>query len=227
MASAHRDIGWNSMSGKSTKILFLAANPGDQGRLSLDREHREITAMIRASEHRDALEFICRWAVRPSDALLGLLEVRPAIVHISGHGTSDDQLLLVDAHGAARPVSTRAITHLFAALRGDIRLLVFNTCSSQALAHAVLDYVDCAIAMRGRMADDAAILFMACFYLALSSGRSLQSAFDAARAVLMMEGMADHDRPRLLTPEGVDPGQIVLVPASGRTILAGTAGEGG
>ena len=46
------------------KVLFFAANPTGTDPLALDEEAREIEAKIRASEHRNALELIIKWAVR-------------------------------------------------------------------------------------------------------------------------------------------------------------------
>ena len=51
------------------KVLFLAANPINTQQLRLDVEIREITDKIRASDGRDSLEIISRWAVRPDDLL--------------------------------------------------------------------------------------------------------------------------------------------------------------
>ena len=71
------------------RLLFLAASP-DVSPLSPDKEHREITAKIRAAEYRDSLEVISRWAVRPDDIQQALLEIRPHVLHFSGHGTKSD-----------------------------------------------------------------------------------------------------------------------------------------
>ena len=90
------------------KILFLAANPASTSQLRLDEEIRAITEKIRASEHRDSLELISAWAVRPDDLLQLLNMHKPHIVHFSGHGSQAGELLLADSGGEARPVSTRA-----------------------------------------------------------------------------------------------------------------------
>ena len=71
------------------KILYLASNPLEQSRLTLDEEIRVITAQIRSAEHRDALELVSGWAVRPDDLQQLLLQHKPQIVHFSGHGTGD------------------------------------------------------------------------------------------------------------------------------------------
>ena len=67
-------------------MLFLAANPAGTPPLKLDEEIRQITAKIRAAEYRDSLELVSRWAVRPDDLQQALLEVKPHVVHFSGHG---------------------------------------------------------------------------------------------------------------------------------------------
>ena len=51
------------------KVLFLSSNPESTSTLKLDEEIRSIAEKIRASDHRDALELISLWAVRPDDLL--------------------------------------------------------------------------------------------------------------------------------------------------------------
>ena len=86
------------------KILFLAANPKDSTQLRLDQEIREIHARVQAAEFRDSFELVSRWAVRPLDLLQALNEVRPHVVHFSGHGSRHAELILEDDHGTAKPV---------------------------------------------------------------------------------------------------------------------------
>lgn len=43
-------------------VLFLAANPGDTPKLSLDEEARSIHEKIRLSEYRNSIQFESRWA---------------------------------------------------------------------------------------------------------------------------------------------------------------------
>lgn len=48
-------------------MVFLAADPVDQDPLRLDEEVRTISHMVRASDYRDSVELVSRWAVRPLD----------------------------------------------------------------------------------------------------------------------------------------------------------------
>src|SRR5262249_29789312 len=86
------------------KVLFLAANPHATQPLQLDEEIRQITAKVRAAEYRDSLELASRWAVRPDDLLQALLEVKPDIVHFSGHGSSAAELIRLDDRRDLKPV---------------------------------------------------------------------------------------------------------------------------
>src|SRR5215813_6436682 len=89
-----------SRTGSATKkhvILFLAANPHDTGRLALDREARSIHMELKRTGYRDRFDFETRWAAEPLDLLREMRELKPTVVHFSGHGARS-----APAHEAAR-----------------------------------------------------------------------------------------------------------------------------
>ena len=90
---------------KKHVILFLAANPRDTGRLGLDREARAIHVELRRSGYRDRFDFATRWAAEPLDLLRELRELKPTIVHVSGHGARPGATTAV---AEARDVAIRA-----------------------------------------------------------------------------------------------------------------------
>jgi hypothetical protein len=193
------------------KILFLAANSADTARLRLDEEHRQITAKIRASEHRDALELISRWAVQPTDVIQAILEHKPHIVHFSGHGSEAEELILLDQAGHQNPVSKGALSEVFRTLKGDIRVVVLNACRTRPQAQAIATTIDCTIGMNRDIGDEAAILFAAHVYLAIGCGRSLRDAFELGKAALLLEGIPEEKNPQLFVRDGVDAARIRLV----------------
>jgi len=71
---------------KKHVILFLAANPNGTDRLALDHEARSIHEELRRSSFRDRFEFVTRWWAEPLDLLREVRELRPTVVHFSGHG---------------------------------------------------------------------------------------------------------------------------------------------
>lgn len=205
------------------RSLFLAANPLSTERISLDKEIREITSKIRWADYGELIDVISIWAVRPEDLLQSLNTYRPQIVHFSGHGSEDGQIILVDNGGNPKPVSASALKSLFTTLKDNIRLVILNACYSKVQAEAIIQVIDCAIGMTNEIEDSAATTFVSTFYSAIGFRRSVQDAFDQAKVALMLDGQAQEHVPVLLTRQGVDPSQMVLVgPAPVKTIIIGT-----
>ena len=193
------------------KALFLAANPIETTRLSLDEETRKTRIQIERSQYPDHLELIYEFALRPDDLLYALNKHRPQLVHFSGHGSREGELILVSENGDAQPVSPEGIKDLFVALKDNIRVVVFNACNTRTLAASVSDVIDCTIGMNGPIGDKAAIIFAASFYRAIGFGRSVQEAFMQGRVALRIEGCTEYDTPELLTKPGVDPARLFLI----------------
>jgi hypothetical protein len=197
-------------------VLFFAADPlstPPRGipRLQLDEDFRRIQQNVRAAEHRHGLRFDLRPAARPDDLIQALNEVRPAVVHFSGHGGSEG-LVLVGADGGPHQVGTEALRKLFDVFRGDIRVVVLNACLSLAQARAIAEAVGCAIGTRDRISDEASITFGASFYRALAFGHSVQTAFEQARVALALEHPGEEEVPEIIAGPGVDPSLIFIVP---------------
>jgi hypothetical protein len=205
-------------------VLFLAANPIDQQALRLNEEVRAISEMIRKSEHRDAVQLESRWAVRPLDVLQAINECQPRVVHFSGHGTDEDEIVFQDSAGHAKFVSKEAIVQTMAAGSDDIQLVFFNTCYSRGQAEAVVAHVASAIGMSTSIGDTAARVFAAQFYSAIGFGQSVGRAFRQARAALMLESIREEDTPELFVAEGLNADELVLVrPAPSREASSGGA----
>lgn len=192
-------------------VLFLASNPVDQPQLRLDAEARSITEMIRKSEHRDAVAFETCWAVQPLDVLQAINEHSPHIVHFSGHGSDQDEIVFQDKDGNTKLVSKDAIVQTMLACSGDIQLVFFNTCFSHRQAEAVVKHIAVAIGMTVEIGDDAARVFAAQFYSAIGFGKSVKQAFQQAKAALMLEGILEENTPVLITADGVDADTLILV----------------
>ncbi|REJ34367.1 MAG: hypothetical protein DIU82_09120 [Bacillota bacterium] len=192
-------------------ILFLAANPLDQGQLRLDEEVRAISEMIRKGKYRDVIRLESRWALRPLDLLQAINECRPTVIHFSGHGSESGHIVFQDDAGRSKLVSTEAVVQTLAAASDTIQLVFFNTCYSREQAEAVVKYIPAAIGMNVSIRDDAARVFAAQFYSSLSFGLSLSQAFEQAKAALMLEGIPEEDVPALFVAAGLNVDDLVLV----------------
>jgi len=193
------------------RILFFAANPSDQSRLQLDEEVREIQEMIRKAKFRDSLHFHSCWAVRPGDILQAINEYEPSIIHFSGHGSNNDEIIFLDKKGNTKPVSKEALVQTVMASSENIRLIFFNTCYSESQAKAVTKHVEAAIGMNTSIGDHAARVFSSQFYSSIGVGHSVGKAFEQGRAALMLEDIKQEDIPELFTNSELDPSEIIII----------------
>lgn len=190
--------------------MFLAANPKDTSQLRLDEEMRGIDQALRQSEFRDDFDIEQNWAVRIVDLQGYLLRHKPNIVHFSGHGSASSEIILEDSSGNSQPISSRALSQLFALLKDNIRCVVLNACYSEQQAKAIAEHIDCVIGMSKAIGDSAAISFAIAFYQALGYGRDIKTAFDLGCLQINLENLNEQDTPNLLAINS-NPNELVLV----------------
>ncbi|WP_341527372.1 CHAT domain-containing protein [Nostoc sp. UHCC 0302] len=183
---------------KIIKILFLAANPSDTTHLRLDQESRSIDQALRQAEFGDKFEVIQHWAVRVSDLQGLLLRHKPDIVHFTGHGSEDSEIILEDNFGNYHPVSVRAFSQLFSILKDNIRCVVLNACYSEPQAKAIAQHIDGVVGMSTEITDESALSFATAFYQSLGYGRDLKTAFDLGCLQIDMENLDEQYTPQLL-----------------------------
>ena len=191
-------------------ILFLAANPTDATRLALDVEYREIQSRLRAVPDRERFRLAHAPAIQPSELTNEILQVRPNIVHFSGHGSPHGEMVLVDAHNMAAPVNQEAVAELLRVFSGRVRCVVLNACFSRPQAELIAQHVECVVGIPTQISDAAAIAFSDTFYNALGHGENLKIAFDLARNNIRILGIPQNILPELICRSGVDPTTIVF-----------------
>lgn len=203
------------------KILYLAANPIDTGHLLLQEDARDLEERIRQGPHRDAFEVIHCLAVRPRDLLRGLQEVQPHIMHFSGHGSYDKEIVLQDDGGASRPIAPQDLADLVSLFKTNLKVALLSSCYGRKQAEALHQVLDFTIGMDKPISDAGAVSFSAAFYQALASGGSIKQAFGAARLLTRMEGRPVFEVSDLLVREGADVDQpfVNMVPPSQEVLL--------
>ncbi|MEV4350730.1 CHAT domain-containing protein [Actinoplanes sp. NPDC049596] len=208
-ATRHGDITVNASqptaAGERVRVLMLAANPARSSRLAIDEEARLIGERLRLGDERDAYELVTCWAVRPMDLLQYLNQHRPQIVHFSGHGDRDGQIVLAAGGGREQRVSADALGELFRVANHRIRVVLLNACWSAGAVRAIGQHVDYVIGMTAPISDEAATVFAAAFYLALGFRCPVPQAFDQAVAALAVHGLAGRHIPELLARPGASP----------------------
>lgn len=192
-------------------VLFLAANPKCTKPLRLDMEAREIQERIRKSIYRDTIAFESRWAVRAGDIIEAINEVKPDIIHFSGHGDEYGNLVFENEYGDSKLIKKEAMASTISTVSDKVRFMFFNACFSAEQAELIVEFIDAAIGMTDSIEDSAAITFAAQFYSSIGYGKSIKTAFDQARAGLMLEGINEEDIPELYVKPGLSANDIYLV----------------
>lgn len=192
-------------------VLFLASNPKNVPKLRLDEEAREIEDMIRKSKNRDSVRFITRWAVRPLDILQAINEHDPTIIHFSGHGSEENDLILENPDGSYKMVSKEAIVNSMTTASDSIKLVFFNNCYSSGQAEDVVEYVDFSIGMNDSIGDKAAIIFASQFYSGIGFGKTINQSFKQAISALLLESINEEKIPQLYSKVEGSEDEIILV----------------
>ena len=181
--------------GQQKVILILAANPKSTPTLRLDEEVREIDAGLRRANQRDRFHLEQRWAVRSRDVQNALLDLKPQVVHFSGHGENEIGLILENEVGKAVAVSTEALAGLFELFADRVECVVLNACYSEVQAAAIANHIPYVIGMNKAIGDRAAIEFAVIFYAALGAGESVEFAYKLGCNAIRMAGIEEYLTP--------------------------------
>jgi CHAT domain-containing protein len=182
------------------KILFLASNPTDTGRLRLDKEIREIREGLKRSNERNQFELIQIFGVRVDDLRRSLLDHSPRIVHFAGHDGVDG-IVLEDDRGLAFQVPNDALADLFDLCAQQIECVVLSACHSDPQAEAIARHIPYVIGMKAAVSDTAAIEFAVGFYDALGAGKSIEEAFRFGCNAIALKGIPEAVTPVLKKKE--------------------------
>jgi hypothetical protein len=200
-------------------ILFLAANPVGSSQSRLEQEARDISDGLLRARHRDRFKFEQRWAVRPRDIQLALLECNPQIVHFAGHRQQDkileqkgtitqefgtateieqeEGLLFEDDIGHIHLIPANALADLFKLFSDQVNCVLLNGCYTEDQAKVIAQHIPYVIGMKRSITDKAALDFALGFYDALGSGRSIEFAYHLGCSAIQMAGLSEHLTPIL------------------------------
>tara|TARA_B100001964_G_C14123697_1_gene549514 strand:- start:311 stop:928 length:618 start_codon:yes stop_codon:yes gene_type:complete len=180
-------------------ILFMAADPTDASRLRLGEEFREIREKLNAAQLRDRFKLeLPQLSARPADISQALLDLKPRIVHFSGHGSSDGALCVEDQTGKTSFVKPEAVAALFRQFASHIDCVVLNACFSRIQAEAIAKHIKYVIGMNQAISDKAAIAYAVGFYQAIGAGRSTENAHDLGCIQVGLSGISEHKIPVLI-----------------------------
>lgn len=188
-------------------ILYLAANPYDTATLpELSKELKEVKREIRQSKFGREFDFQPVYAASPKDLRTEVMELRPQIVHFSGHGDGVNGIILeTDACTRdSNPVTGEMLEDFFGHF-DFVECVVLNACYSTVQAELLQRCVNYVIGIDERIDDESGREFSASFYNALGNGYSIESAFGMSRSYLNMKRLPVECQPRLFKREAPQP----------------------
>lgn len=176
------------------KILFLAANPGDDKLLRVEKELQAINEVCK--EHATIKHCL---NATPDNVRQLLAEYKPDFVHLSAHSSEDGIAFYKTQSNISHHVSAEELARIFQSFN-SFRCVIFNTCCSEALAKAVSPFAEYVIGMRGNIQDKAAIEFTKGFYQALINEQGIQRAFELGVSAVATNVSQEESRFPFLQP---------------------------
>jgi pSer/pThr/pTyr-binding forkhead associated (FHA) protein len=227
---------------RSIRVLFLAANPVSSALLKLNEEYEQIKEGIASAKFGEYFELDAVLSTDVNRLVRALLEHRPHIVHFSGHGSSTEEILLQatpeienqlrdfnpsrSSENGVHLLGKDPLIQLLDAIKDHVRIVVLNACYSASQAEGIAKVIDWVVGMKSAVGDDGARVFSVAFYQSLAFGRTVQSAFDMAKAKLAALGLSDQDLPRLYKRPEVDASKPFLTDESDGGAWVGTENRG-
>ena len=193
-------------------VLYLASNPLNTEPLRLDEEFREISAALVGTE----LTLFPKFAVRLQDLQPALLEVDPTLVHFTGHGDEQGDLLLENAIGYPEAVPADCLGDALALCSAKARCVILNACNTAIQAKTLASVVEAVIGVEGTISVGAARIFVIHFYRGIASRLDISRAFHIALNQMAMEWPEEDGKP-VLFMHGESRPLIYVEPVKGTT----------
>jgi hypothetical protein len=193
--------------------------------LNLEGEANKLRQALREAAYAKDVDVELKVGIATVKALQSAMTLGARVVHIAGHG-HEKFMMFEDGHGGARALEPQALQRLVSAGAGrrhTCRLVVLNSCSSEANGRALVAAgVEHVVAVaqdqnNGKISDHAGIAFCQAFYRSLANMDSVRKAFDmgCAAARKEMRGEVGSDGQFILLPEDEDHDERIFSPIPG------------
>jgi esterase/lipase superfamily enzyme len=161
-------------------ILVLAANPQSTDRAELEREADLIRAQLAKGRHGRDFEVRTEIGVRIEDLRGYLSKYQPTIVHVVGQGSATGEIELANGSDRVAAVTPDEIAKLFATEKQQIECVILNSCFSEELADALMEFIPCTIGIEDKY-NCPADTFISKFYGGIFAGKGYYGAYELGR----------------------------------------------
>ncbi len=170
------------------KILFLAANPLNTGRLQLDFETKEFKTELALGPAKDQFELLYELALDKS-SFLRIKGKQPFILHFSGHGDKTG-ICIQDGQNQIKMIPNEILGPFFKSLSGITELVLLNSCLSSVQAAIIAEFIPYVVGTKEKILDPLAIAFSSGLYNGLSEGLGFREAIELGRWSVGIEDAA-------------------------------------
>jgi CHASE2 domain-containing sensor protein len=194
-------------------ILVAAANPEGTPLLNTNGEVKALQDGLNGKlRHLFAPVRYCLNA-SAQDLISCIQQLRPHVVHFSGHGSQQDELVFSEMReieeredgkvvgrrreSTSQSVGAETLTNIFRLGEPNLKLVVLNACYSATQAQAIAQHVDCVLGIAGRTHGLYAERLAKGLYQALANGYSISKAIEAAEIELSLPGAISQSPPVL------------------------------
>lgn len=175
------------------KLLALVSNPDNAFKLRGDREVKEVINCIRAHVPI-GFEYEIANQIRSDELPAILKRNNPQLIHFTGHGNEEAQLLFENINGQKTAISNSVIDIIFKTSGKNIKCVLFSACYSSVQAKIISKHALYAIGFPGVIEEELASFFSRSFYESLATGMSVKEAFELSKSLI--ESLID-DKKRL------------------------------
>ncbi len=179
-------------------ILFIKINPIGTVNLRLDEEEKALREVLDLSIHREDFSFESRGAVTTNDLHQYLEQIKPYILHISGHGSEEGVLFFHDSEGHKKEVSIAQFCDFLKNFDSHIDSVFLNACFSLSGIDSIKNPSFHIIGMKDEIPNDTALGFARAFYTSHCNGKPVKESFETAKDVVSLEGFNDELIPRYI-----------------------------
>ncbi|NAY93139.1 hypothetical protein GTQ34_14580 [Muricauda sp. JGD-17] len=185
----------------SYKILLFWSNPVDRESLKLVEEENLISDFIKKTGANE-FEFDSRGGAKVEDFWDMVMEHEPKLVHISAHGTENNEVCFEDREGYEEKINIHDIIDYLNDIK-SIECLILNSCYSSRNIDEDRIKFNYLIGMNKKIPDDTAHLFSNSFYNALLKKRGVRNAFKLALGRIKLSYREESKIPKLIEKEEI------------------------
>jgi hypothetical protein len=203
-------------------ILIVCASPIDQDRLRLNAEVKNIRHALERSKNREQWTIVSNEAVTVDDLRRSLLDLKPTILHFSGHGDANG-ICFEDDSGESNSTCAESLVKLLHHFKENLKCVILNSCYSEAQARIIREEIDYIIGMNSAIEDASARRFAVAYYDAIFAGTDFRTAFDLACTCLDLNKLDNSDVPIFIAGNHLDEVTIAyeaIIPEIERVLYA-------